>query len=214
MEFWQAFRPGPGEPAPYDTTYPATMPDGTVLDLPLRDYGDIAVAGFIANQASFTVLRRIAGWMTEAARPLGAEVVVGLPTLGHSFAPLVAEGLGHGNWVAGGYSRKRWYEDRLSVPILSSTTPGERRLYLDPRMLHRLEGRRVLLVDDVISSGSSALAGLALLAAAGIAPVGLAVGMIQGRRWEASWPTGLPVVAAFETPVFQRLPGFGWGRSI
>ena len=34
-------------------------------------------------------------------------------------------------------------------------------LALDPRVLHRLAGRRVLLVDDVISTGSSALAGLA-----------------------------------------------------
>ena len=45
------------------------MPDGSRLWLPLRDYGAIAVTGFIANQASFAVVRALAGWMAEAARP-------------------------------------------------------------------------------------------------------------------------------------------------
>lgn len=213
MDFWQTLRPGPAEAAPFTTHFPAALPDGQVLDLPIRDYGEIAVAGFIANQASFAVLRAIAALMIEAARPLGAEVVLGLPTLGHSFAPLVAEGLGQTNWVAAGYSRKRWYDDALSVPVSSSTTPGQRRIYLDPRVMHRLAGRRVLLVDDVISSGSSALAGLSLLENAGVRPVALAVGMIQGRRWEAGWPAGLPVIGGFETPILHRLPQGGWGQG-
>ena len=70
-------------------------------------------------------------------------------------------------------------------------------------MLHRLAGRRVLLVDDVISTGSSALAGLALLAAAGVRPVGLCVGMAQGDRWRASWPVEVPVAAGFATPLLR-----------
>jgi adenine/guanine phosphoribosyltransferase-like PRPP-binding protein len=185
------------------------MPDGSALRLPLRDYGDVAVTGLIVNQASFFVLRRIAGWMAEAARPLGAEVVCGLPTLGHALAPLVGEALGHANWVAAGYSRKRWYEEALSVPVSSSTTPRERRMWLDPRILPRLAGRRVLLVDDVVSTGSSALAGLVLLGAAGVRPVGLCVAMAQGDRWRDSWPGEVPVCAAFAAPLLRRVPG-GW----
>ncbi|MFT8245028.1 phosphoribosyltransferase [Roseomonas sp. BN140053] len=210
MEPWQAFSAAAEDPGPpYADTVWAAMPDGSRLRLPLRDYGEIAVGGFIANQASFAVARRVAGWMAEAARPLGAEVVCGLPTLGHVFAPLVAEALGHPNWVAAGYSRKRWYEDALSVPMSSSTSPGERRLWLDPRMLGRLEGRRVLLVDDVISTGTSALAGLGLLRAAGVVPVALCVGMAQGDRWRAGWPAAVPVRAAFATPLLRRAEG-GW----
>jgi adenine/guanine phosphoribosyltransferase-like PRPP-binding protein len=136
-------------------------------------------------------------------------VVCGLPTLGHALAPLVAEALGHPNWVAAGYSRKRWYEEALSVPVSSSTTPGERRMWLDPRILARLEGRRVLLVDDVVSTGSSALAGLALLNTIGIRPVGLCVAMAQGDRWVASWPADVPVCAAFSAPLLRRVEG-GW----
>ena len=209
MEFWQGFDAPGRDEGPFTDRYPAPMPDGARLALPLRDYGEIAVAGFIANQAAIPVAKRIGGWMAEAARGLGAEVVVGMPTLGQVFAPLVAEALGHANWVAPGWSRKRWYEEALSVPASSSTAPDARRLWIDPRIVHRLAGRRVLLVDDVISTGASALAGLALLERAGVRPVALLVAMAQGDRWRPAWPAGIPLRAAFATPVFTRAPG-GW----
>jgi adenine/guanine phosphoribosyltransferase-like PRPP-binding protein len=209
MRFWQQFGAPGGSPPPHREHFPAAMPDGSLLDLPLRDFSDFAVAGLIGNQASFAVVRRLADWMTEAARPFAADVVVGLPSLGQVFAPLVAESLGHANWVAPGWSRKRWYEDRLSVPVRSITSPAERRLWLDPRLLDRLAGRRVLLVDDVISTGTSARAGLALLEAAGVTPVALLVAMVQGDRWMSGWPAAVPVRAAFATPVFRRAAG-GW----
>jgi adenine/guanine phosphoribosyltransferase-like PRPP-binding protein len=217
MEFWQGFdapaHPGPGagsrDECPFTDRYPAPMPDGSRLVLPLRDYGEIAVAGFIANQAAIRVAQRIGGWMAEAARGIGAEVVVGMPTLGQVFAPLVAEALGHTNWVAPGWSRKRWYDDMLSVPASSSTAPDSRRLWIDPRIVHRLRARRVLLVDDVISTGSSALAGVALLERAGVRPAALLVAMAQGDRWRAAWPADITVRAAFATPIFTRMPG-GW----
>ncbi|MGK7866644.1 phosphoribosyltransferase [Falsiroseomonas sp. E2-1-a20] len=209
MRFWQQFGAAGGSPPPYRDHFPAAMPDGSVLDLPLRDFAEFAVAGLIVNQASFPVVLRLAGWMTEAARPFAADVVVGLPSLGQVFAPLVAEGLGHANWVAPGWSRKRWYEDRLSVPVHSITSPAERRLWLDPRLLDRLAGRRVLLVDDVISTGTSAQAGLALLEAAGVVPVALLVAMVQGDRWMPGWPAAVPVRAAFATPIL-RPSSEGW----
>jgi adenine/guanine phosphoribosyltransferase-like PRPP-binding protein len=209
MEFWQAFGPAAPPRAAWAGTFDAAMPDGTALTLPLRDLGDHAVAGLIANQAAFPVVRRLAAWMTELAKPFGAEVVVGLPTLGQVFAPLIAEALGHPNWVAPGWSRKRWYEERLSVNAASITSPAERRLWLDPRLLPRLAGRRVLLVDDVISTGASARAGLALLHAAGVTPAAMLVAMAQGDRWNADWPASVPLRAVFATPILARAPE-GW----
>jgi len=208
VSFWQGFTEQ-AAPPPWGDRYPAMMPDGRVLELPIRDYGDIGVAGLIANQASFSVVRALVGWMAEAVADLGAEMVVGLPTLGQVFAPPLAEALGHPNWVAAGYTRKRWYDARLSVPIASSTGPEARRLWLDPRVLERLAGRRVLLVDDVISTGASARAGVALLALAGVRPVALAVAMVQGDRWARPWPGDIPVRAAFGTPILRR-EGVGW----
>jgi adenine/guanine phosphoribosyltransferase-like PRPP-binding protein len=209
-EYWQDFAADAPLGLIYTDRYPARMPDGTTLVLPLRDLGDTAVAGLIANQASFAVADALAGWMADAARPFAPEIVVGLPTLGHVLGAAVARLLGHTNWVAPGTTRKLWYDEALSVPLSSITAPGAgRRMWLDPRLLPRLRGRRVLLVDDVISNGTSARAGLALLSAAGVAPVAVCVAMIQGNRWALDWPAALPVVGAFATPLFARAPG-GW----
>ncbi|TCH99806.1 phosphoribosyltransferase [Roseococcus sp. SYP-B2431] len=201
---WQQFDSLPDPGPPYRDRYPVAMPDGSFLHMPIRPIG---VAGLIATQASFPVIHALAGWMAAACRDLRPEVVLGLSTLGHVFAPLLAERLGHSNWVAAGYSRKLWYDEALSVPMRSITTTAERRVWLDPRMLPRLQGRRVLLVDDVISTGSSAVAGLGLLAAAGMRPVGLCVAMIQTRRWEAGWPADIPIVTVCETPRFEQRDG-------
>ncbi len=214
MDYWQGFVDAVPDQAAWTISYPAPMPDGRRLVLPLRDFGDVAVAGLIANQASFAVLDQLAAWTAAVAAPLRAEVVVGLPTLGHTVGAAVARALGHPGWVAPSTTRKRWHDDGLSVPLASITSPATganiaRRMWLDPRLLPRLQGRRVLLVDDVISTGSSAQAGLALLRAAGVAPVGLAVAMIQGGVWRAAWPAEVPVVAAFSTPRFRRVAG-GW----
>lgn len=210
-EYWQSFEPPElvGRP-PSDGRFVARMPDGTGLALPLRDLGEVAVAGLIANQASFAVVDRIASWMAGVAAASRPEVIVGLPTLGHVFAPLIARALGHANWVALGTTRKLWYDEGLSVPLASITSPSAgRRLWLDPRLLPRLGRRRAVLVDDVISTGSSSRAGLAVLDRAGTPPVALCVAMVQGDRWQPAWPPEIPVRAAFATPLFDRTAG-GW----
>lgn len=206
--YWQDFA-ATAEAGPWGRAYPATMPDGTRLWLPIRDLGETAVAGLIANQASFTVLDRLVGWLADKAEPFGAEVVVGLPTLGHAVAPGMARAFGHTRWVAAGYSRKLWYDEALSVPIASITTPEARRLWLDPRVVDWLTGKRVLLVDDVISTGRSIRAGLALLRQAGVRPVAAAALMAQTGRWRADWDADVPVVTTFATPLLRR-GGGGW----
>ena len=210
MQFWQDFAPPAPGPALWHDHYAATMPDGSRLLLPLRDLGETAVAGLIVTQASFRVLDRLVDWLAARAARHAADVVVGLPTLGHVVAPGVARLLEHPNWVAAGFTRKLWYDEALSVPVASVTSPqAGRRLWLDPRVLPRLRGRRVLLVDDVMSTGRSMQAGLALLRVAGIVPVAVSVAMIQGDRWHADWDAAIPVSGAFATPVFRRGPD-GW----
>ncbi len=211
LEYWQEFTPAP-EPPPrvWHDSYAAPMRDGSSLVLPLRDFGATAIAGLIVNQAAFSVVDTLAEWMAEDVRHMGAEIVVGLPTLGHTLGAGVARVLGHGNWVAPGTTRKLWYDAALSVATRSVTSPGAgRTMWLDPRLLRRLSGRRVLVVDDVISTGSSAHAGIGLLARAGITPVAFAVAMSQGDAWRKTWNADIPLIAAFETPVFERA-GDGW----
>ncbi len=183
MQYWQAFESAGPNQAAYTGSYAAAMPDGRRLLLPLRDFGTFAVAGFIANQASFAVLDQIAAWTAAAAGQSRPDIVVGLPTLGHAVGAAVARAMGHAGWIAPSTARKRWYDDALSAPLGSITAAAAganaaRWTLLDPNLLQSLRGRRVLLVDDVVSTGASVRAGLALLRAAGVAPVELAAAMI------------------------------------
>jgi adenine/guanine phosphoribosyltransferase-like PRPP-binding protein len=186
-QFWQELdSPGAIErDPPYDQAFPAILGDGRQLLLPIRPLpdGQSALCSLIVNQASFEVLDALA---TELAKKLAGwapEMVVGLPTLGLTLAAAVAQRLGHRRYVPLGTSRKFWYDQKLSVPISSVTTPDEKRLYLDPRLLPLLQGRRIALIDDVISTGRSITAGLELLALAGIEPVVIGAAMLQSERW-------------------------------
>ena len=213
--YWQDLTPEvparfPATP-PYRFGYPATLPCGRVLVLPLRELpdGDRAVASLIANQASNLVVAALADHMATQARTFDAEIVVGLPTLGLAFASKVAERLGQPRYVPLGYSRKFWYDDALSEPVSSITSPDAgKKLRLDPNLLPLIEGRRVVLIDDAISTGATALAAVRLLQKVGVEIAGMVVAMKQTNRWQAS-TTALPVRAVFGCPLFQRGEG-GW----
>lgn len=186
-EFWQKLQPAgaPVPQPPYSDAYAARLPDGRHLMLPIRTLpdGQSALCSLIINQASFEVLDALAGSLAAQLRDFAPDVVVGLPTLGLTLAAAVSQRLGHSRYVPLGTSRKFWYEPRLSVPMSSVTTPDEKRLYLDPRLLPLLAGRRVVLIDDVISTGRSIVAGLDLLAIAGVEPVAIGAAMLQSERW-------------------------------
>lgn len=212
-EFWQRIEPAEAAAAaPYTDRFPARLPGGAVLHLPIRPLAGTgnALASLILNQASFAVEARLAEALAAELAPAAPEVVAGLPTLGHPLARAVAERLGHGRYVPFGTSRKFWYDEALSVPLSSITTPGSgKRLYLDPRMLPLLEGRRVALVDDVISSGASITAALDLLALVGCRPVVIGAAMLQTLRWRdrlgESHAWALPLVrGAIATPMLVR----------
>ncbi|MFN3641599.1 MAG: phosphoribosyltransferase [Gemmobacter sp.] len=206
--FWQTVEhgPPPGDDAVgYGSLYPGRVGAGWIA-CPIRVLpgdGTAAVASLILNQASFAVQDTLAAALVAQVAPHTPDVVVGVPTLGLSLAAAVARGLGHGRFVALGTSRKFWYDDRLSVPVTSITSPDAgKRLFLDPRMLPLLDGRRVLLVDDVFSTGRTLRAALALLSIAGVAPVACAAAMVQGEGWRGA--SDLPVAAAFATPRLIR----------
>src|SRR5688572_29076416 len=118
--------------------YPAILADGRQILLPIRPLagGRHALASLIINQASFTVLDALATDLAARLKVLEPDVIVGLPTLGLTLASQVARKLGHDRYVPLGTSKKFWYDETLSVPLSSITTPEQmKRLYVDPRML-------------------------------------------------------------------------------
>lgn len=219
-DFWQEIhQPGTfAVSGPFSGFYPAELADRRQIRLPIRPLpdGKHALASLIINQASFVVVEALAEDLAARLAVFSPDMVVGLPTLGLTLAAAVARQLGHTRYVPLGTSRKFWYEDRLSVPLSSITTPDQvKRLYVDPRMLPLLQNCRVALVDDVISSGSSILAGLSLLRAVAVEPVVIGAAMLQSDRWQSGLENaGLDwqrqVCGAFCTPKLTKSKDGNW----
>lgn len=221
-EYWQNILPHgtiPGDPAAgYDTTFPATLPDGREIPFPIRVLpgdGRRAVASLIVNQASFAVEDALADAMAAAVDDLSPGVVIGVPTLGLGLANAVARRLGHERMIALGTSRKFWYDEVLSVPVRSITSPDQtKRLFFDPRMREVIGDRRVIVADDVVSTGSTLGSVLALLDRVGIHPEAAVFAMAQGRTWQDTLKTSpfpnLVVRSALATPRLILGPDGRW----
>ena len=219
-DFWQEIH----QPRSFDPwqshldSYPARFEDGRLLMLPIRQLADgkHALASLIINQASFEVLDAIASDLATKLAVFQPEIVVGLPTLGLTLASAVAMKLGHSRYVPLGTSRKFWYREDLSVPLSSVTTPDQqKRLYVDPRMLPLLDRRRVVVIDDVISSGASMAAAVQLMATCGVEPVILGAAMLQSDRWKER--LGLlgshwlgRTIGVLQSPMLSKTPDDRW----
>jgi adenine/guanine phosphoribosyltransferase-like PRPP-binding protein len=204
--FWQEILP-PGAPA--QGGYPARFADGRILILPIRPLpdGERALASLIINQASFAVVDALAAALAHQLAAFAPDILVGLPTLGLTLSSAVAQKLGHSRYVPLGNSAKFWYRSELSVPLSSVTTPNQqKRLYIDPRLLPLLEGRRIALIDDVISSGVSMLAGISLLEVCGVRPVALGTAMLQSELWRERL-AGWDIASVLHSPVLRRDQG-------
>jgi adenine/guanine phosphoribosyltransferase-like PRPP-binding protein len=215
-QFWQVLDPAGTHSTADDcaSAYPAALPDGRQLLLPIRVLpgdGNSAVASLIINQASFAVEDAIAEAMADLVDAYDPEIIIGVPTLGLPLANNVARRLGHKRMVALGTSRKFWYREELSAPMSSITSPTHQKtIYLDPRSLPLLEGKRVAVVDDVISSGTSMAAVLRLLSGAGLSPTVIAAAMLQGEHWRKEIGGKVPIVAPLASPRLQKTSEGRW----
>lgn len=97
--YWQAILPSNHTPQnpPYKYGFPAKLPDSRFLVLPIRPLKDNpkhAVASLLVNQASMEVVDILSDFLADLVRRFEPDVIIGLPTLGLSLAPLVARNLG------------------------------------------------------------------------------------------------------------------------
>ena len=200
---------------PWRFGYPARLPDGRVLMLPIRQLASEpghAVASLLLNQAALGVVEVLGTMLASQLKSLGADAVVGLPTLGLTLASGVARELGHGRYLPMGYSRKFWYDEALSTPVSSITTPTlGKRIYLDPHLLPLVQGKRLILIDDAVSSGTTLQAAWDLIESLGAEVLACGVAMRQGRRWadKIGPQRSARLFGVFDSPLLQAVPD-GW----
>ena len=142
--------------------------------------------------------------------PLSPDVVVGAATLGIPVAIEVTRALGLDRYVVVQKSPKIHLGDALTRTITSITSKGEQRLLLDRAAVPLLAGRRVVVVDDVVATGSSLKGTIDLVRDAGGEVVGVGVILTEAHDWEDKLGTDAALVHALgHIPQFQ--PGAaGW----
>ena len=96
------------------------------------------------------------------------EVVITAESKGLQLAHCVARELGQDLYAVARKSKKLYMQDGIEVEIESSITTGkEQKLYLSKHDVELIKGKRVAIVDDVVSTGASLLGLEALVKKAG-----------------------------------------------
>ena len=90
-------------------------------------------------------------------RKTGAEVVITAESKGLQLAHVVARELGQEFYAVARKTKKLYMQDGISATIQSITTAGEQTLYLSKHDADLIRGKKVAIVDDVISTGGSLL---------------------------------------------------------
>jgi adenine/guanine phosphoribosyltransferase-like PRPP-binding protein len=158
--------------------------------------------------------RELAGLLAPA-RP---DLVVSVATMGIPLAIEVSRALGLDDYLIVHKTPKIHLGDSLAEPVQSITTDRPQMLRMDPRRAEAARGRRVAVVDDVISTGASAAAALSLVRRVGGVPVAVGVLMTEGQAWRATLGAdGASVVSLGSVPLFRPEPGGpglveDWGR--
>ena len=143
--------------------------------------------------------------------PLKPDVVVGAATLGIPVAIEVTRALGLDHYVVLQKSPKIHLADALEQRISSITSKGEQRLLLDREAVPLLARKRVVVVDDVVASGSSLKGSLELVRAAGANVVGIGVVLTEAHDW--SGPLGADCAllhSLAHIPQFTRTDSSDW----
>jgi adenine phosphoribosyltransferase len=115
--------------------------------------------------------------------PFSVDVVVSVATMGIPLAIEVTRALGLDDYVILHKTPKINLRDAVAEPVRSITTDANQRLLLDPARIPVIEGRRVAVVDDVISTGGSARAALDLMRRVGANPVVTGALVTEGSSW-------------------------------
>lgn len=160
---------------------------GFPLDLPIVPIKpDFAISLMMVIDLGVRFGEHIGRKLAERLAPLKPDIIVGAATLGIPVAIDVSRPLGLDRYVILQKSPKIHLGDALVQTITSITSKGEQRLLLDQQALPLLKGKRVVVVDDVVASGSSLRGSIDLVRKAGGDVVGVGVILTEARDWQAT----------------------------
>jgi len=182
---------------------------------------DAAIALLMTIDQGVRFMEQAGRDLADLVADLAPQVVATNATLGIPIAIELTRSLGLDDYLVMQKTPKAHLGDALVEPVTapkasdrvgwsgrSITTDRDQVLRLDRARIRAVEGKRVVLVDDVISTGASIAAALALLRAAGADVVGVGVLLAEGTAWRERLGTDAPLVRSL-----GLLPGFAISES-
>lgn len=151
---------------------------GLERDLPICPVNDsLSIAGFVIfgdQELTVACAKELLTKVPEYDYLITAEAK-GIP-LAHE----MARQAGNAKYILARKAPKLYMRDIFSVTVNSITTANEQKLFLDGADAALMKGKRILLVDDVISTGESMSALEALVTQAGGTICGRAAILAEG----------------------------------
>lgn len=190
-----------------ESTYRTAIGSQT-LDLPLVQVAPgVTIALLICVDHGVAFSQTAGRELAEKLRDAHPEVVVSVATMGIPLAIEVSRALGLDDYVILHKTPKIHLRNTWAEPVRSITTGADQTLRLDPARLDAVRGRRVAVVDDVVSTGASLRAALNLLRRVDAEPVVVGAFLIEGQQWRrALGPDAELVRSLGAIPLFRTGP--------
>jgi adenine phosphoribosyltransferase len=186
-------------------TYRATV-GSQQIDLPLIPITDsLAIALLITVDHGVQFVAHAATELAKLLEPYEVDIVVSVATMGIPLAIEVTRALGLDDYLILQKTPKLHLRDAISEPVRSITTGVPQRLLFDAARVDVVKGRRVALVDDVISTGASMRAALNLLLRVGAKPVVIGTLVTEAATWRRELDDTVELIHTLGAiPVFRR----------
>jgi adenine phosphoribosyltransferase len=156
------------------------------LEIPLVPIADdLTIALLISVDLGVAFAQTAGRELAAKLAPYQAEIVVSVATMGIPIAIEVTRALGFDDYVILHKTPKIHLADAIAEPVRSITTAAAQRLLFDRARLDAVVGRRVAVVDDVISTGGSTKAALNLMRLVGAEPVVVGALVTEGSQWRS-----------------------------
>jgi adenine phosphoribosyltransferase len=169
-----------------DRTYTTTVGSQKV-ELPLVPLSDdLTIALLICVDMGVSFAETAGRELAELMRSARPEIVVSVATMGIPLAIEASRALGFDDYVILHKTPKIHLGESWAEPVHSITTDKPQRLRMDPARVGAVRGRRVAVVDDVISTGASLSSALRLVRRMDAEPVVIGTLMTEGGGWRSA----------------------------
>lgn len=174
-------------------------------ELPIVSLSDeLALALLITVDMGVGFMSQAGRELAEIIRPYDVDIVATVATMGIPLVIEVTRALELDQYVMLHKTPKIHLTDAIVEKVHSITTAGEQRLFFDRARVTDVQGKRVALVDDVISTGASTGAALRLLRGVDAEIVVLGTLVTEASKWrDALGEDALKVRALGSIPVFR-----------